>query len=165
MKIGGEMHERSRLEELMQKTKIKTTRQELINKFNEIGMQITISSFLDVEYSKVLAGNAYRKLDELENLEKIKNFKEVVHKLLEIRALHHNRDDHMVILYPYESLVTGAISIKFSEFWKHLKGILKTIYFDTGNNHLIVIDQEMQFGICSITYEDYFTLTSWEFYN
>lgn len=155
------METRSRLEELKQKTKVKNTRQELIHKFNQIGLSISLSSFLDVHYSQELAGRIYHKLDEIESSEQIPDFEMVFQKLLEMQSLYSNKNESVVALYPYESMNAGAINLKLSEFWDHLEKILEVIYFNTGNNHLLIVDQALEFGICAVAYEDYFTITNW----
>ncbi len=150
---------KERLAELLVKNKIRLARNAAKEWYqNKLGYHLTAEQFLDFDASQRLLAEVYRKVRTLQKKKSLvaTDFQNVLSILNDLKQKRKNLDEVSVIFYYLDTTKVGGIKIKFKEFWNLLEKIGSHPRTD-----IIVIDENLAFGIC-IEIEEYnYLLTVW----
>ncbi len=156
--MNNEENRSNKIKELKMKSKRKGIYIKLVNIINNL----EIESFISVEDTIVISKKVYKKLDTLINQEEME--KDIESNLIKVASLKEKYKiffNENAILFHYEDRECGAIKIKVEDFFEHLADIAEFTKFKGGYRDLILVDEDLKYGICIERYEYFNKLAVW----
>lgn len=120
-------------------------------------------SFLSIDDTYVLQNELYKKVDLFNNfivLEKdiSTNLKEVYN----LKQFFKDYLSHEAVLFYYKACDYGAIQIFTNDFFENIEQLAYFTKFKDGYSDLILVDQELKFGLCVERNEYVNKMTFWK---
>lgn len=156
--MNNEENRSNKIKEL----KLKSKRKSICKKLDNIINDLDIESFISVEDTIVISKKVYEKIDKVTNQEEIE--KDIETNLIKVASLKEKYEmffDENAILFHYDDRECGAIKIKTKDFFEHLEDIAEFTKFKGGYRDLILVDEDLKYGICIERYEYFNKLTIW----
>lgn len=142
--------------------KMKSKRKGICKKLDNIINDLEIEPFIPVEDTIVISKKVYEKIDTLTNQEEIdKNIEANLIKVASLKEKYKMFFYENAILFHYEHRECGAIKIKIKDFFEHLDDIAEFTKFKGGYRDLILVDEDLKYGICIERYEYFNKLAIW----
>lgn len=142
--------------------KMKSKRKGICEKLANIIKDLDLEGFISVEDTIVISKKVYKKIDTLTNQEEID--KDIESNLIKVASLKEKFKmllNENAILLHYEDRECGAIKIKLDDFFEHLDDIAEFSKFKGGYRDLILVDENLKYGICIERYEYFNKLAAW----
>ncbi|MBD8048752.1 MULTISPECIES: YxiF family protein [Clostridium] len=156
--MNNEENRSNKIKEL----KMKSKRKGICKKLDNIINDLEIESFIPVEDTIVISKKVYEKIDTLTNQEEIdKNIEANLIKVASLKEKYKMFFYENAILFHYEDRECGAIKIKIKDFFEHLDDIAEFTKFKGGYRDLILVDEDLKYGICIERYEYFNKLAIW----
>lgn len=156
--MNNEENRSNKIKELKMKSKRKVICKNMANIINDLELE----SFISVEDTIIISKKVYEKIDTLINQEEIE--KDIESNLIKVASLKEKFKTFLnenAILFHYEDRDCGAIKIKVDDFFKYLEYIAEFSKFKGGYRDLILIDENLKYGICIERYEYFNKLVVW----
>lgn len=156
--MNNEENRSNKIKELKMKSKRKSICKKLANIINDL----EVESFISVEDTIVISKKVYEKIDAFINQEEIE--KDVESNLIKVASLKEKYKmvfNEKAILFHYEDRECGAIKIKVEDFFEHLADIAEFTKFKGGYRDLILVDEDLKYGICIERYEYFNKFVIW----
>ncbi|MEG0051355.1 MAG: hypothetical protein RR712_04180 [Terrisporobacter sp.] len=156
--MNNKEHRRERIKELKIKSKINC----ICKTWNQVINCIEVDSFISIEDTIRISEEVYNKIDKLPNQEKINTDVELnLDKVANLEEVFKIFFDENAIVLHYEDRECGAIKIKVEDFFKYLDSIAEFCKFKEGYSDLVLVDENLKYGICVERYEYFNKLFVW----
>lgn len=156
--MNNEENRSNKIKELKMKSKRKCMCKKLASIINDL----EVESFISVEDTIAISKKVYEKIDTFINQEEIE--KDIESNLIKVASLKEKYKmffNEKAILFHYEDRECGAIKIKVEDFFEHLADIAEFTKFKGGYRDLILVDEDLKYGICIERYEYFNKLVIW----
>ncbi|WP_434799143.1 YxiF family protein [Terrisporobacter vanillatitrophus] len=149
---------RERIKEL----KIKSKRNSICKTWNSVINCLGADSFISIEDTIRISEEVYNKIDTLPNQEKINiDVEPNLNKVANLEKIFKIFFYENAILLHHEDRECGAIRIKVEDFFKYLGDIAEFSKFKEGYSDLVLVDENLKYGICVERYEYFNKLFVW----
>lgn len=156
--MNNEENRSNKIKELKMKSKRKSICKKLANIINDL----EVESFISVEDTIVISKKVYEKIYTLTNQEEIeKGIETNLIKVASLKEKYKMVFNENAILIHYEDRECGAIKIKVEDFFRCLDDIAEFSKFREGYRDLILVDEDLKYGICIERYEYFNKLAVW----
>ena len=156
--MNNEENRINKIKELKMKSKKKYICKKLFGIINNL----EIESFISVEDTIVISKKVYEKIDTLINQEEME--KDIESNLIKVDSLKEKYKmvfNENAILFHYEDRECGATKIKVEDFFEHLADIAEFTKFKEGYRYLILVDEDLKYGIGIERHEYFNKLAIW----
>jgi hypothetical protein len=145
---------------------MKNRRKQMINKMEDKCINLTLASFLDIDYSIELIEQLFIKIDrDIMDKEEFKfehSAETVIKRISKIKPrLSPELLEIKVILFNQNFRETGAITLKIVDAFKDINWIVDLTGYSTGRMDFIIIEPNLSFGICVERWEYQDTFINW----
>lgn len=138
-------------------------RKKIVKEISNYIEKITLDSFISIENTIDLSGNAYKYIDTIENKIMLdKENKGIVEKINCYKEKFEDISDAEGVLLHYYDRNVGALILTVKEFWHNIDNLLKFIKFYDGYRDLIFVEKNLKFGICIERFEYNNQLVIWK---
>lgn len=146
----------------LKEIKMKLKRKDICKMLNNFMDDLQIDSFISVEHTIVMSKKVYEKMDTLINQEEIeKDIESNLTKVASLKERYKMFFNENAILFHHDDRECGAIKIKVGCFFEHLDDIAHFSGFKGGYRDLILVDEDLKYGICIERSEYFNTLAVW----
>lgn len=156
--MNNEENRSNKIKEFKMQSKRKGICKKLANIINDL----EVVSFISVEDTIVISKKVYEKIDTLINQEEMD--KDIESNLIRVASLKEKYKmlfNENAVLFHYEDRECGAIKIKVEDFFEHLAEIAEFTKFKGGYRDLVIVDEDLKYGICIERYEYFNKLVIW----
>ena len=142
--------------------RIRLRRRVIFNTLKKFIPSIDNELYIEIEETKLISEKLYRKVDEIKayedlNKDEYSNLKRVLAYKEKFKMIF----NESAILFHYEDDETGAIRIKVKDFFENLYDISSFTGFSKGCGDLVLINEDLKYGVCIERYEYFNKLVVW----
>jgi hypothetical protein len=148
-------------QEKIKQLKVNVKRKEVLSTLSS-QIPVTIEDFLSIEETTRVSKKVYEIIDTITNqTELVKDYQINVNSLMDIKEWTKGFQDKVAILHRHDR-DTGAIIMTIQSFWENVEDILSFVGFTDGYRDLVVLDKNLQFGVCIERHEYHNSLVVWQ---
>ncbi|MBP2001375.1 hypothetical protein J2Z69_002418 [Paenibacillus shirakamiensis] len=148
-------------QEKIKQLKINVKRKEVLSTLSG-QIPVTIEDFLSIEETTRVSKKVYEIIDTITNqTELVKDYQINVNTLLHTKERTKGFQNNNVAILHRHDRDTGALVMTIESFWGNMNEILSFVGFKDGYRDLVVVDKDLQFGLCIERHEYHNNLVVW----
>lgn len=153
----SDLYRKERIQEL----NVRVKRRELVSRLNHQLPEMEMN-FLSIEETADFSKKVYEKIDTISDQVKLpKDYQTSVNSILNNKErIDRLQNKDIVILHRNDS-ETGALVLDVQYFWGNIDSVIALSGFKDGYRDLIVVEKNMNFGLCIERHEYYNKLVVW----